>query len=146
MKITSQCKSLLFTGLLLASLFGTSAHAGIAVIVHPGSGVDSLSVSDVKKLFLGKRKKLPDGKKAIPVDQAEGSAIRADFGKKVLGKSADQLKAYWTKIIFSGKGSPPRELADDGAVKAYVADNPGAIGYIDSGSLDSSVKAVLKVE
>ena len=68
--------------------------------------------------------------------------MRDDFYNKVTGKSAAQMKAYWSKIIFTGKGQPPKEVADNAAVKKLVADSPSAIGYIDKSALDSSVKAV----
>ena len=126
--------------------FTVSAVADIAVIVNPGSGISSLSAGDAKKIFLAKTKKLPNGKSAMLVEQAEGSAVRDAFNDKVLKKSSSQYKAYWSKIIFSGKGSPPKSVADDAAVKAFVAGNANAIGYIDSGAVDGTVSAVLTVK
>jgi len=126
--------------------FTATAVADIAVIVNSASGISSLSASKAKKIFLGKTKKLPNGKTAQPVEQAEDSTVRAAFNDKVLGKSDSQYKAYWSKIIFSGKGSPPQSATDDAAVKAFVASHVNAIGYIDSGAADTSVTVVLTVK
>lgn len=54
-------------------------------------------------------------------------------------------KAYWSKMIFSGKAVPPKELANDAAVKAHVKANPDAVGYIDAASVDGSIKVLLRV-
>lgn len=132
--------------ILAASLLPVAALAELAVITHPGDGVASMSAGDVKAVFLGKNKVLPGGAKAVPVGPEEGSATYGAFADKVLGKSESQLKAYWSKLIFSGKGTPPNAFADDAAVKAFVAKTPGAIGYIDGAAVDGSVTVVLTVK
>jgi ABC-type phosphate transport system substrate-binding protein len=126
---------------VVAALFiSTQALAEIVVIVNPGSGVSSLTRSEVKALYLGKSKSLK------PFDQAKGSKIREKFIDKVVGKSESQFKAYWSKKIFSGKGTPPKVLGSNSAVKSRVAGSVGAIGFIDSSAVDSSVKVVYRVK
>lgn len=134
----------MLAGFLLTSSPLTSAD--VVVIVNKDSGVSSLSASDVKKLFLGKSRTLPGGASAKVVDQPEGAATREEFGSKVLKKSPSQLKAYWSKLIFSGKGAPPQTMDDDAAVKAFVADNANGIGYVDAAAVDDSVTVVLEVK
>ncbi len=126
--------------------FMTTAIADIAVIVNTSSSVSSLTLDEVKKLFLGKKKKFPGGGKASPVEQVEGSTIRNTFNAKVLSKSGKQLQSYWSKIIFSGKGTPPDSVANDMAVKSWVITNRNGIGYIDSSQVDGSVKVILTVK
>jgi len=135
----------LLLGLIIMS-GGSSALAELVVIVHPDSGVTTLSASNVKKLFLRKSKMLAGSTIAVPVDQKEGSESRAIFRDKVLKKSEGKLKAYWSKLVFSGKGSPPKIKDDDAAVKSFVAGKVGAIGYIDSSLVDSTVLVVLNVK
>ena len=127
-------------------LLVSAAQADVAVVVGAGSGVSSISARDAKKIFLGKTKKLPDGSDAAPVYQPDASATHAAFRDKVLRKSASQLKSYWSKKVFSGKGTPPKEMADDAAVKAYVSSTAGGIGYIDAAAVDGSVKVLLTVK
>ena len=117
--------------------------AEVVVVVSAKSGASAVTASQAADIFLGKSKEIPGGGAVTPIDQKEGSAIRDEFYTKVAGKSAAQVKAYWSKIIFSGKGQPPKEVADSAAVKKMIADNPNAIGYIDKAAVDSSVKAVL---
>lgn len=124
----------------LFSLMSSIAFAGTSVIINPADAGAGLSQADAKKVYLGKKKSLPSGAKAQPVDQVGGSAMRNGFLSTVVGKSESQYKSFWAKKVFTGKGKPPAEKADDAAVKAHVASTPGAVGYIDSGSLDGTVK------
>ena len=129
------------TVLLLAALLSGAAVADIAVVVNPANA-NAVSADDLNRLFLGRASSFADGSKATPLNMAEGTAARDEFDSKVLNRSAAQLKAYWSKLVFTGKGTPPKELADDAAVKAAVAADSSAIGYISSSSVDSTVKVV----
>ena len=133
--------SLFFLALSCASL---SATAEVAVIVNSSNANATMSSSDISRIFLGKSSKFPDGSQAKAVDQNDDSAARNEFNDKVLGKTASQLKSYWSRLIFTGKGTPPKQVGTDADVKAAVASNPSAIGYIDSSAVDASVKVVNK--
>jgi ABC-type phosphate transport system substrate-binding protein len=56
--------------------------------------------------------------------------------------SAAQAKAIWAKLYFTGRGIPPREGTDSKEVIKLISSTPGAIGYIEKSSLDSSVKVI----
>lgn len=134
-------KSLFVLTMSCASLI---ANAEVAVIVNSSNANATMSNSDISRIFLGKSSKFPDGSAASPLDQSNGSSVRQEFNDKVLGKSESQLKSYWSRLIFTGKGTPPKQLGDDAAVKAAVAADANAIGFIDSASVDGSVKVVGK--
>ena len=78
----------------------------------------------------------------MPVEQTEDSPVRAEFYKKVLEKEPSQVKAIWSKIVFSGKGKAPKEYKSSAEVKKVVSENPNAIGYIEKSAADDSVKVV----
>lgn len=127
---------------MLIAFCGIGAvQAEISVIVNPANA-NAVSADDLNRLFLGRASSFADGSKATPLNLAEGQVSRDEFDSKVLNRSSAQLKAYWSKLVFTGKGTPPKELADDAAVKAAVAADASAIGYISSASVDGSVKVV----
>ncbi len=134
-------KSLFF---LLISSSSMLCSAEIAVIVSSNNSNSNISTADISKVFLGKSKSFPDGTQAIAIDQNDNSAARDEFNDKVLGKSSSQLKSYWSRLIFTGKGTPPKQVANDAAIKAAVAGNPAMIGYIDASAVDGTVKVVAK--
>ena len=119
------------------------SHAQLVVIVSAKSSVSSLSENEVADIYLGRTSRLPGGAAIVPVDLADDAANRAKFYRIVCGKSPAQLRAYWSKLVFTGSGQPPREVADIDAMKKRVASSTNVIGYIDSSQLDPTVKAVL---
>ncbi|WP_096087040.1 phosphate ABC transporter substrate-binding protein [Agaribacterium haliotis] len=141
MKLDKVIKSATRSLLILATLVAFSAHAGIAVIVHP-SNTDTLDRNDVAHIFLGKTKAFPSGRKAVPLDQGEDSLLRAAFNQTVLKKSPQKLRSYWAKQMFTGQGEPPKVVDGDAAMLKAVAENPSAIGYIEDVNVDDSVHVV----
>jgi ABC-type phosphate transport system substrate-binding protein len=125
---------------VLASLANVCL-AEIVVIVHP-SNTAVVSEDDVTRLFLGKKNTFESGAKATPFYLAQGHDAVEEFNKKALGKSSSQLKAYWSKLIFTGKGTPPDALGNIEDVLARVASDPSAIAYIDAAKVTSNVKVV----
>jgi ABC-type phosphate transport system substrate-binding protein len=129
-------------------LFVAAAACGaadIVVVVSSHSPVTVLRPDQVAALFLGQEARFPDGSEAIALDQEGNSGLREQFYLKVTGKSRALLKAYWSKMVFTGRGLPPREAPDSIAVRKAVADNPSVIGYIDRDALDGSVRPVLVI-
>ena len=131
---------------LIASLFvvaaavAAPAMAEVVVVVNKGAAESSMTKEQVAQFFLGKSSSM------TPIDQLDSSAIRAEFYKKVADKDAAQAKALWSKLVFTGKATMPKEVADNAAVKAAVAANPKAIGYIDKSAVDGSVKVVYSAQ
>ncbi len=130
--------------LIVVSLFISQlAFAEVAVIVHP-SNANALDEAAVSKIFLGREKSFADGKSVVPLSLAENSPASTAFNDAVLKKSSSQLKAYWSKLVFTGKGTPPKEVATDEEMIKLVATNPSVIGYVDASKVDASVKVAMK--
>jgi ABC-type phosphate transport system substrate-binding protein len=127
---------------LLAGVESGARAQDVLVVVSSKSAVTSLSPSQVADIFLGKSSRFPDGSQAVPVDQPEDSPARDRFYAQYTGKSAAQVKAHWSKIIFTGRGQPPVQAGSDAEVKKMLAQNPAAIGYIDPASVDDTVRVL----
>ena len=128
--------------MLLASVESGARAEDVVAVVSARSPVQALSSSQVADIFLGKTSRFPDGSQATPIDQPEDSPARDKFYTQVTGKSPAQVKAYWSKIIFTGRGQPPVQASNGTEVKKMIAQNPAAIGYIDSALVDDSVRVV----
>jgi ABC-type phosphate transport system substrate-binding protein len=125
------------------SLNAGGAAADVVAVVSAKNPVTALSKNQVMDIFLGKTSRFPDGSQAVPIDQVEGAAARDAFYASFAGKSPAQLKAHWSKIIFTGRGQPPREVANSIEVRKFIVDNPNVIGYIEQDMVDGSVRAML---
>ena len=100
------------------------------------SSAQSLSKEQLADLFLGKSQ----GMKLL--DQPNSAPIKATFYQKLTGHDLSQVKATWSRLIFTGKAQAPKELADADAVKKAVAADPKAIGYVLKSEVDPSVKVL----
>ena len=119
------------------------ARADVVAVVSSKSQITALSKNQVLDIFLGKRTRFPDGSSVIPIDQAEGSAARDEFYTRLADMSPAQVKAFWARIIFTGRGQPPKSVATGLEAKRLLIADPNTIAYIDQSLVDSSVRVVL---
>jgi ABC-type phosphate transport system substrate-binding protein len=135
----------LLAALLIACGAGLAQADDLVVVVSARSPIASLRVEQVAAIFLGQTPRFPNGAVATALDQPIGSNERDQFYLRVAGKTPALLKAHWSKMVFTGRGQPPRELAGSSAVRKAVADDPNLIGYIGREALDPTVRPVLLV-
>lgn len=124
------------TGMLIAA----PSWAQVVVVASAKSSAGSLAKEQVSDVFMGKNTSL------TPVDLGESNPVREEFYTKVVGKSASQVKSYWAKMAFTGKGTPPKEGALASDVKKMLAGDPGLVGYIEKSAVDSSVKVLFAAQ
>jgi ABC-type phosphate transport system substrate-binding protein len=127
---------------LALTLAVNSVTADVVAVVSSTSTITSLSYAQVTDIFLGKINRFPNGTLAVPIDQVEGSPARDEFYATFAGKSPAQVKSLWAKIIFTGRGQPPKAVSNSIEVRKLLAANPQAIGYIERSSVDNSVKVL----
>ncbi len=117
--------------------------APFRLVAHAAVPARSLARKEVSAIFMLRTRAWPGGTPIVPVDQPARAAVRERFTEAVHGKSVAYVTRYWHRLIFSGRGLPPRELPDDAAVLDFVSRTPGAIGYVDAAaSLPAGVKSI----
>lgn len=122
-----------------------SAAAEVVPVVSSQNPLSAISRNEITNIFFGKTNRFPNGQAAIPIDQPDSSSSHEGFYRSIANRRPADIKAYWSKMIFTGRGQPPRVAPDDEAVKDILARKPQAIGYIDRKSVDSRVK-VLEIQ
>lgn len=110
-----------------------ASYAEVAVIVHP-EVPSTPSRTDVINIYLGQDRSL------TPTDLQDGSQPRTRFYQELIRKNEAQLRSHWATLIFTGKGRPPRAVRSQEAMLEQVANNPQAIGYVDSALVDERVR------
>lgn len=122
------------------------AQADTVVVVSAKCPASALTKEQSSDIFMGKATTFPGGGSATPLDQPESSPLRDEFYTKVTGKSAAQAKSYWSKLSFTGKGTPPKEGQNSADIKKQVADNPNLVSYIEKSAVDASVKVIFAAQ
>lgn len=131
-----------FLSVLLASTF---ARADIAVIVNLANPTRQMSVQQVADLYLGRLRTFSSGDYALVFDHPRDAQQREQFFARIANMSLQQTNSYLSRLLFTGQMLPPEVRYDDRAILDGVRRHPGAIGYVNASSADTSVRIVLTV-
>ena len=132
------------TSLLLFVFTMLGSHAlgsSVRIIANPSVKAETISPSEIRSVFLEERNFLHDGTHVEPVLSKVGR-VHADFLEKFVGLNENDLRTYYRALVFTGRGSMPKELSTDADVVAYVARTQGAIGYVSADSSAEGVKSL----
>lgn len=104
--------------------------ASFNVVVHRNNPIESITRAELSAIYMKRTRSWRDGREVLPVDQPMSSPVRERFSRSIHGKNVAYVTRYWQRLIFSGRGIPPRQLGDDAAVLELVRHSRDAIGYI----------------
>lgn len=127
--------------MLLALLLPRLATAEIAIVVPKNSPINTMEAKQISDLFLSRTNRYPNGDKAYLVAVSDRE-LRDDFYRQISDKSPSQLRSYWTTLIFSGKGKPPRALDNKQSLLDYMEHNVTAISYINKADVTANMKVI----
>jgi len=144
---TQHLRTLIAAGLLMAPLSALAGSGTVKIIANPSVKADAISAAELKSVFMEETSSLRDGSHVQPVLARSGSAHET-FVREYLGKSDSDLQTYYRALVFTGRGSMPKEISPDSEIAAYVARTRGAIGYVSPETSTEGVKtlAILGME
>jgi len=122
---------------------GAPGVSGFVIVVNAANPVSSLPADEISRMFFKKTARWANGEHIVAIDLSETSPVRESFSQQIHGRSTNAVKAYWQKMIFSGRELPPVEKASSEEALAFVRGNTGAIAYVAAGTpLGRGVKAL----
>jgi hypothetical protein len=104
------------------------SQAELVVVTGSDSTIISLTELEVRQLFSGQLKAIA-GQRVQPLDLPNNARDRDEFYRKLMGRSPEQMRAYWTRLIFTGQGKPPREVSNTQELSTLVSSGE-YIGYL----------------
>lgn len=129
--------------LIAASLLGLGpARAEVVVVVDAAAGIESLTQDQVINIYLGRHRKLPTGIAALPIDLPPTDKLRTEFYRKLVDKDLSEINAYWARLYFSGKTTPPMQANTTAEVLKHVIGKAGGIAYLDKSQVDPRMRIV----
>lgn len=132
MRLLLTVTALLFTSTLLADL---------VVVVDKQSTLEQLNQREVANIFLSKKTSMKNIGRVYPVE-LNNSSYKEDFYQKISGKTLPQVNSYWTTLIFTGKGKPPRNMSDFNQLVEELKNNPDSITYLPADKITENMKVV----
>ena len=129
---------------LLTILPGT-VSAELVVVANPKSGIERMTRDEVLYVFMGRWRQLPSGLPAIPVDSPLDSSEHEAFYRLLVNKGSADIKAYWSRLLFTGAARPPVAPRTRDEQMKILASTPGAISYLERSMADSRVRIVYEL-
>ena len=108
-----------------------NGYSSTVIIANKASGLTSID-KNVKNAFLGKAKNWPNGVSIEACLEEADAAEMTTFYSSVLKKSPAAFRAYWNRLLFSGKAPPPKEFSDRRELIAFVDRTKGAVCFTTS--------------
>jgi len=125
------------------AVFCTPAYCNVVVVVSKKSSIESLSGTEVANIFLARTNRFPDGEKSVPIE-FNGDKFRAEFYQSISGKTPGQLMAYWTTLVFTGKGRPPKSFDSYEKLSKQFSLAAGHITYLEQNLVTDDMKIVYR--
>ena len=146
MKINGYC--LFFTILtsicFQMAIIPEAQSMNVQLIVHPDVS-DTISVSDIRNIFLGKKTQWKSNQSIRFVLLTEKTTYQS-FITHYVGKTLYQYRNYWRKKVFTGTGMMPIMFSEVEKSIDYVRRTKGAISYIPASQDVSDGVKILVVD
>ncbi|MCK0155152.1 hypothetical protein MWU49_15665 [Alcanivorax sp. S6407] len=138
MKLFKQCLAALII------LLPLQVMAEVVVVVGKDSPISSLSESQLRQLYLEGSGRI-GGTSVKALDLPEDNRARKEFYQEAVGKTPAQMKSYWARMIFTGRGAPPRMVSGNRAMQVMLENNPELIGYLPGDQVSSGLKVLYRL-
>ncbi|HWF03909.1 MAG TPA: hypothetical protein VHA06_09490 [Candidatus Angelobacter sp.] len=119
----------------------SARETSIAVVVNPGNSVRSISLAELRNIFLGTQQFWKDGTQIVPIVRAPSARERDVLLRSIVHMTEMQFQQYWRKKQQSRE---PIAVVSNGMQVATVSKEAGGIALVSTGDLHPGVK-VLKV-
>jgi ABC-type phosphate transport system substrate-binding protein len=122
---------------------GHDASSDVAVIVHRDNPINNLSLSELRRIYMGERQYWrPDLPVAVLI-RTPGSREREVVLREIFKMNEAQYKQFWVaKIMRAESTSSPVEIFSNGMTKEGVASLAGGIGCVSASDVRSGVKVL----
>ncbi len=124
---------------------GFAFGQNILVVVNKKNPLQSLTKQQLTDLYMGRTHYFPVGGAVLKMDAAGSSDLRARFYQSLVGMSLPEINAYWARLMFSGRATPPMQMNSSQDIAKLVSENPNALGYILEGDENAKIKTVFVI-
>lgn len=136
-----------FTSIIILISLVTSlksfASEDLVVVVSKDSAINSLNEIEIANIFLARTRYYPNGEKSMPIE-LKHSKFRDEFYQIIAGKNTKQLMAYWTTLVFTGKGRPPKTYTELDSLLEKLSTQKNHITYLNINLVTDDMKIVYR--
>jgi len=134
--------AVLAIGLVACAVTGSAQQPSLVVIVNKTNPVKTLTVLELRRIFMKQTRMWPHAESIVPVDWDATSPHREAFSRLVLGRSVREMGDFWVQQGVTQGQTPPSTQRSSRAILRFVAGVPGAISYVPAADVDDTVATV----
>ena len=128
---------------LLAGLGSVPLRAAeLTLALHPPPDISSLTLNQARSIFSMRIRMWPDGTPITVFVLPDDNPNHNDFVRGLLTLLPHQLKRNWDRLVYTGIGQAPIEVANEEEMLERLRNTPGGIGYIETGTQDESLRLI----
>lgn len=120
------------------ALAATAASAAPVLIGNKNVASEKLDGATVKAVFLGK-KVAWDGAGRVVLAVLKTGPVADEFLQGSVAMNASAFNNHWRRLAMTGGGTAPKAFDSAEDLRKFVAETPGAIGFVDAAVADASV-------
>ena len=124
--------------LALAAIAFAPAFGAPALIGNKNVASEKLDAATLKSVFLGK-KVAWDAAGRVTLAVLKGGPVADEFLQKAVDMNASSFNNHWRRLAMTGGGTAPKSFDKEEDLRKFVAETPGAIGFVDATNADASV-------
>jgi ABC-type phosphate transport system substrate-binding protein len=124
--------------LALLALTATAAFAAPTVIANKNVAAEKLDAATTKAVFLGKKVSWDTGGRDV-LAVLKAGPVADEFLTKATEMNASAFSNHWRRLAMTGGGTAPKFFDKEEDLRKFVAETPGAIGFVDSANADATV-------
>jgi ABC-type phosphate transport system substrate-binding protein len=126
-------------GVLLAMVLTLpTAWADPILIINKNVSGEKVDAAMVKAIFLGKKVSW-DGAGRVVLACLKSGPVAEEIYKIHAGMNSSSFNNHWRRLSMTGGGTAPKLFDKEDELRKFVAETPGALGFLDSASADASV-------
>lgn len=118
----------------------------LVVVVSTKNAIDTLDKKQLIDIFMGRFKSFPNGDFVTPIDYFAGSPQRKEFYELLVGKSERKINAYWSRLLFSGRATPPEKASSVPDIIQMMREDVNVLAYINASKVTKEMKIVYRFE
>jgi ABC-type phosphate transport system substrate-binding protein len=131
---------------LPANLAAQSKNGDVAIVVHPETPVDVITLAEARKIFRGERQYWTPNIPVVLLVRAPVSRERDVVLRVIYQMSEPQFKQYWIARIFRAEAtSGPKIVYSNDIANQLAGAIPGAVGFMPAGEVKPPLK-ILRVD
>ncbi len=124
--------------LAFVAVAGVPAFAAPALVANKNIAAEKLDAATLKSVFLGK-KVAWDGAGRVTLAVLKAGPVADTFLQGAVDMNASTFNNHWRRLAMTGGGTAPKSFEKEEDLRKFVAETPGAIGFVDAASADASV-------